>query len=212
MTVGELARMFNGQHWLANGVKADLVVVRMTGWERRLWYDQTGLAFIKPSPNMTSLKTAAVYPGLCLLEGTNVSEGRGTPLPFLQFGAPWIDGENLAARLNECNLPGMRFEPIVFTPSSSKHAGEKCCGARITITQRDLLEPYWAGVAVVNEIHRMYRRDFQWRTGHFDRLCGTGAVRAAITNGSSLQKLRQSFQGRLESFLQIRKKYLLYAK
>lgn len=212
MTVGELARMFNEQGWLANRVKADLVVVPMKGWRRRLWYDQTGLAFIKPSPNMTSLQTAAVYPGLCLLEGTNVSEGRGTNLPFVQFGAPWINGKNLVARLNKLNLPGMRFEPATFTPTASKYAGQKCYGAKITVTQRDLLEPYCSGIAIVNEIHRMYRDDFQWRAGHFDRLCGTAAVRNAITSRSSLQKLKQSWQPALESFLQIRKRYLLYPK
>ena len=210
MTVGELARMFNEQGWLANRVKADLVVIPMKGWRRRLWYDQTGLAFIKPSPNMTSLKTAAVYPGLCLLEGTNVSEGRGTNLPFVQFGAPWINGKNLVARLNRLNLPGMRFEPATFTPTASKYAGQKCYGSKITVTQRDLLEPYCSGIAIVSEIHRMYRDDFQWRAGHFDRLCGTSAVRRAVIENTSLEKLRQSWRERFESFMQVRKKYLLY--
>ncbi len=212
MTVGELAKMFNEQGWLANRRRADLVVIPMKGWRRRLWYDQTGLAFIKPSPNMTSLQTAAVYPGLCLLEGTNVSEGRGTNLPFVQFGAPWIDAAKLSTRLNKLNLPGMRFEPATFTPTASKYAGQKCYGAKITVTQRDLLEPYWSGIAIVNEIHRMYRDDFQWRAGHFDRLCGTAAVRSAITSRSSLQNLKEGWQAKLKSFLQIRKKYLLYLK
>ena len=212
MTVGELAKMFNEQGWLKGGVKADLVVVPMQGWRRGLWYDQTGLRFIKPSPNMTNLKTATVYPGPCLLEGTNVSEGRGTSKPFLQFGAPWIDAGNLAARLNKLNLPGIRFQPTNYTPNASKYAGERCHGAEITITNRDLLESYWAGIVVVNEIRRMYPDDFEWRAGHFDRLCGTADVRNAIANGSSLQRLRESWQARLKAFLQIRKRYLLYAK
>jgi len=212
MTVGELAKMFNEQGWLKGGVKADLATVPMQGWRRSLWYDETGLRFIKPSPNMTNLKTAAVYPGLCLLEGTNVSEGRGTGKPFLQFGAPWIDSGDLTAQLNKLNLPGMRFQPVSFTPSASKYAGERCHGAEITITQRDLLEPYWAGIVIVNEIHRMYPDNFEFRAGHFDRLCGTADVRNAITNGSSVQRLRENWQAGLKTFLQIRKIYLLYLK
>ena len=212
MTIGELAKMFNGQGWLAGGVKADLIVVPMQGWRRGDWYDRTGLRFIKPSPNMTNLNTAAVYPGLCLLEGTNVSEGRGTTKPFLQFGAPWIDADDLAARLNKLNLPGVKFQPISYTPNASKYTGEQCHGAEIAITQRDLLESYWAGILIVNEIRRMYPEDFQFRAGHFDRLCGTSAIRNAITNNSSLQSLKKNWQARLKTFLQIRKRYLLYTK
>lgn len=212
MTVGELAKMFNEQGWLANGVKADLVVAAMKGWRRTMWYDQTGLAFIKPSPNMTGLETAVVYPGLCLLEGTNVSEGRGTSMPFLQFGAPWIDAGLLAARLNKLNLAGIQFQPMSFTPVGSKYAGQKCYGARIAATQRGVLEPYWTGILIVNEIYHTYPDNFQWRAGHFDNLCGSAAVRNAITGRSSLEKLREGWQGPLKSFLQIRKRYLLYPK
>lgn len=212
MTVGEMAKMFNEQGWLAGGVKADLVVAPMQGWRRGDWYDRTGLRFIKPSPNMTNLKTAALYPGLCLLEGTNVSEGRGTSKPFLQFGAPWIDADSMTARLNNLDLPGIRFGPTDFTPNASKYAGERCHGAQITITQRDLLESYWAGILIVNEIRRMYPNDCEFRAGHFDRLCGTADVRNAIANGSSLQSLKESWQARLKTFLQIRKRYLLYPK
>jgi len=128
MTAGELAKMFNDQGWLKNGVKADLVVIPMKGWRRRMWYDQTGLSFIKTSPNMPNLETAAIYPGLCLLEGTNISEGRGTRMPFRQFGAPWIDSKQLADRLNKLKLPGMHFEPVSFTPASSKYQGQICNG------------------------------------------------------------------------------------
>ena len=212
MTVGELAIMFNRQGWLKGGVKADLVVVSMQNWRRGDWYDRTGLRFIKPSPNMTNLKTASVYPGLCLLEGTNVSEGRGTGNPFLLFGAPWIDADDLTARLNKLSLPGMRFQPISFTPNASKYAGERCHGVEITVTKRDLLESYWAGIVIVNEIHWMYPGHFEWRAGHFDRLCGTADVRNAIKNGSSLQSLKVTWQAKLKTFLQMRKRYLLYAK
>src|SRR4030042_302587 len=152
MTAGELAKMFNGQGWLAGRVKAELIVVPMEDWRRRMWYDQTGLRFIKPSPNMPDLETAAVYPGLCLLEGTNDSEARGTAMPFTQFGAPWIDSKFLAERLNLLTLPAMRFEPVRFTPTSSKYQGLECHGVRILITGRDRLEPYSTGVRNRNEI------------------------------------------------------------
>jgi uncharacterized protein YbbC (DUF1343 family) len=210
MTAGELARMFNGQGWLKDGLKADLEVIPMEGWRRGMWYDRTGLKFIKPSPNMVSLETASVYPGLCLLEGTNVSEGRGTPRPFTQFGAPWIDSGRLVAELNKLNLTGICFRPASFTPVSSKYKGQKCNGVRIIITNRDLLEPYFSGIVIVNKIYQMYPIDFQWRASHFDRLCGTSAIREAITNRSSLEEFRESWQAEVKSFLQIRNKYLMY--
>ncbi|KPK35269.1 MAG: hypothetical protein AMJ65_17495 [Phycisphaerae bacterium SG8_4] len=210
MTVGELAKMFNEQGWLAGSVKADLVVIPMTGWRRGMWYDQTALRFIKPSPNMPDLETATVYPGLCLLEGTNVSEARGTDKPFRQFGAPWIDGKSLADRLNGLKMPAMRFEPTQFTPVSSKYRGQVCNGVRIITTDRDRLEPYCSGVRIVNEIYRMYPGKFEWKIGHFDRLCGTPKVRQAISDGTSLEKLREEWQVELKAFRKIRDKYLIY--
>lgn len=210
MTAGELAKMFNGQGWLSGRVKAELIVIPMEGWRRRMWYDQTGLRFIKPSPNMPDLETAAVYPGLCLLEGTNVSEGRGTAMPFRQFGAPWIDSKLLAGRLNSLSLPAMRFEPARFTPTSSKYQGQECHGVRIVVADRDRLEPYFSGIRIVNEICRMYPDRFDWKAAHFDRLCGTSKIRNAITSNSSLDALRNKWRKELESFLKIRAEYLIY--
>lgn len=210
MTVGELAKMFNGQGWLAGRVKAELVVVPMEGWRRRMWYDQTELRFIKPSPNMPDLETAAVYPGLCLLEGTNVSEARGTAMPFRQFGAPWIDSKLLAGRLNALNLSAMRFEPVSFTPTSSKYQGQECHGVRILVMDRGRLEPYFSGVTIVNEICRMYSDQFEWKAAHFDHLCGTSKIRNAITSRSSLDVLQNKWQKELEAFLKIRAGYLIY--
>jgi uncharacterized protein YbbC (DUF1343 family) len=210
MTVGELATMFNEQGWLANGVKANLVVVPIKGWRRSDWYDRTGLRFIKPSPNMPNLETAIIYPGLCLLEGTNMSEGRGTATPFRKFGAPWIHSDNLAARLNKLDLQGIRFEPTSFSPTQSKYRGQECHGVRIVVTDRDRLQPFWSGILIVNEVYGMYPDTFQWKEQHFDRLCGTSAVREAITTQSSLSKLRKSWQADLKSFLRIRDKYLTY--
>ena len=210
MTAGELAKMFNGQGWLAGRVKAELIVIPMEGWRRRMWYDRTGLRFIKPSPNMPDLETAAIYPGLCLLEGTNVSEARGTTMPFRQFGAPWIDSELLAERLNALNLPAMRFEPVRFTPTSSKYKGRECHGVRILVTDRDRLTPYSSGVKIVNEICRMYPDQFEWKTTHFDRLCGTSKIRSAIADRSSLDVLQNKWRKELESFMVIRAGYLIY--
>lgn len=211
MTVGELAKMFNEERWLANGVKAELTVIPMKGWRRHLWFDRTGLSFTKPSPNMPNLETAIVYPGLCLLEGTNISEGRGTDMPFRQFGAPWIDSEKLAAQLNKLNLAGICFEATSFMPTSSKHKGQKCYGVKIIITNRDSFEPFWSGVRIVSEIYRMYPDSFQWRSEHFDHLCGTSEIREAITKGAPLEKLKERWQAELQPFLKIRAKYLLYS-
>jgi uncharacterized protein YbbC (DUF1343 family) len=210
LTVGELAKMINGEGWLAKGVKADLTVVPMTGWRRDMGYDQTGLRFIKPSPNMPDLETATLYPGLCLLEGTNVSEGRGTTKPFRQLGAPWIDAGTLATRLNALNLPGLRFTPTTFTPASSKHQGKLCKGVEITLTDRNSLEPFWSGVLIVNEIHRMYPDQFEWKAAHFDRLCGTATIREAITGPKPLQPLRATWAAECKAFDQTKRKYLLY--
>ena len=213
MTAGELAKMFNEQGWLKDGVKADLVIIPMKGWHRRMWYDKTGLTFINPSPNMPDLETAAIYPGLCLMEGTNISEGRGTKSPFRpfrRFGAPWIDSKRLTERLNKLNLPGMRFEPVSFTPESSKYKGQTCNGVQIIVTKRNQLEPYYSSVQIVNEVYQMYPQDFQWKTRHFDRLCGTSKIREAITNRSSLNSIRDKWQVELEAFQKIRKKYLMY--
>ena len=210
MTAGELATMFNDQGWLADGAKADLVVIPMKGWRRRMWYDHTGLNFIKPSPNMPDLKTAAIYPGLCLLEGTNVSEGRGTKRPFRQFGAPWIDSKRLAEQLNKLSLPGMHFEPVSFIPAGSKYQGRTCNGVRIIITERDKLDPYYSGIRIVNEVYQMYPDNLQFKAGHFDHLCGTLKIRNAITNRASLNSLRNKWQVELESFQEIRVKYLIY--
>jgi uncharacterized protein YbbC (DUF1343 family) len=210
MTAGELAKMFNGQGWLAGNVKAELVVIPMEGWRRQMWYDQTGLSFIKTSPNMPDIETAAIYPGLCLLEGTNVSEGRGTTMPFRQFGAPWIDSKLLAERLNALNLPAMRFEQVRFTPASSKYQERECLGVRIMVSDRGRLEPYFSGVRIVNEICRMYPNQLKWRAKHFDRLCGTSKIRNAITGNSSLDALQNKWRKELESFLKIRSGYLIY--
>lgn len=210
MTIGELAKMFNDSGWLKNGVKADLTVLPMTHYDRAKWFDRTGLKFIPPSPNMTSLEAASIYPGTCLFEGTNLSEGRGTDRPFLQFGAPWIDAEKLAAELNRHALPGLHFEPVQFTPTLSKHANQLCSGVRITITDRDQIDPFWSGIDMVNTACRMYPDNFKWNTAHFDRLCGTDQIRIAIITQTPLDELKTQSLKHIDKFIQIRQKYLIY--
>jgi uncharacterized protein YbbC (DUF1343 family) len=210
MTVGELARMIDGEGWLANGVKADPTVVSMTGWRRDMWYDVTGLSFIKPSPNMPDLETAAVYPGLCLLEGTNVSEGRGTAMPFRQFGAPWLNAKKLCESLSGLHLPGVTFTTTTFTPTSSKHKGQLCQAVKLSVTDRDKLEPFWTGVQIVDAIYRLHKDRFEWLPDHFDRLCGTDTIRNAILAGSPLDALRNQWQTECQAFHPTRAKYLLY--
>lgn len=210
MTVAELAQMFNEQGWAAGQDRVELHVVPMTGWRREMWYDQTGLTFTKPSPNIPNLATAIVYPGLCLLEGTNVSEGRGTPLPFRQFGAPWIEPQRLLPELKRLNLPGLTFLSAAFTPSSSKYEARKCRGVRIHISDRSAVEAYWSGIMIVRTIHRMYPTAFEWRAEHFDRLCGTDTIRRAIVAGAPLDKLRAQWRSERKAFRNIRNNYLLY--
>jgi len=210
MTVGELARLFNEEGWLSKGVKANLSVIPLSGWTHTKPFEQTGQTFIPPSPNMRTVDTARVYPGLCLLEGTNVSEGRGTSLPFLQFGAPWMDAEKLDKRLAGLNLPGVRFECIAFTPTASKHKGHLCKGLRLHITDRNRLEPFMLGVHLIQQIHDLHEHTFQWRESHFDRLCGTDKIRKTIVDGGTASQIQSQWLKPLRAFTELRKTYLLY--
>ncbi len=217
MTVGELAKMFNDEGWLQNSVKANLIIIPMKNWRRGMWYDETGLPFIKPSPNIPELASATVYPGTCLLEGTNVSEGRGTSKPFQIFGAPWIDGTKLAEQLNALQLEGVVFQDTSFTPlsisgvaSHPKYENRMCFGVKIIVTDRNRFQPYHTGIHIVNTIYRMYPDSLKWRTQHFDRLCGTASVRKAILNGTDMKHLFAAWQRELNDFLKKRQTYLLY--
>lgn len=208
MTVGELARLFNGQGWLNNRIHANLTVIPVQGWHHAMPFEQTGLSFIAPSPNMRSLDTARVYPGLALLEGTNVSEGRGTDLPFLQFGAPWLDAKRLCSTLSALDLPGVRFSVTQFTPASSKHQDKLCQGIRLHITDPNKLTPFMLGVHIVQEIALLHETDLQWRTQHFDELCGTDRIRKAIQARQAIDP--REWDTQLQAFKRIRQTYLLY--
>lgn len=164
MTAGELARLFAAEKRLS----LDLVVCPADGWARAMPFAETELPWVPPSPNMPTVETALVYPGMCLLEGTNVSEGRGTTSPFLQFGAPWLDSLRLAAALNELRLPGVTFLPTHFRPAFDKHAGATCGGARLVLTEAAAFRSFETGLRVVETARRLAPKDFRWRTEPYE--------------------------------------------
>ena len=200
LTVGELARLINRAGWLKDGVKADLTVVPLHNWNRTTWWDKTGLAFIPPSPNLRTLDATIAYPGTCLIEGTNLSEGRGTDKPFLQFGAPWVNGAELAKKLNALKLAGATFRPAEFKPTSSKCQGLNCHGCAVIIIDRDAFQPFWTGVKIVEALHQSYPNDFKFLASHFDLLCGTDSVRLAIEQHKDPAELRKQWQPDLDKF------------
>jgi len=217
LTCGELASLINSNGWLKNSVRADLRIIPLKNWKRSMWYNETGLKFIKPSPNIPSLETAIVYPGLCLLEGTNLSEGRGTYKPFMQFGAPWINGDSLSIALNNLKIEGIKFSPVTFKPVSidtmskyPKYQNEICNGCVIEITDRDIIKSWITGLMIVKTIYNIYPTKFKWRTRHFDRLCGTDIFRKEIESHSNLDLIIKSQQSELLQFNKLREKYFLY--
>lgn len=212
MTVGELAQLFNKEFKIG----ADLTVVKMQGWNRSMYYDDTPLHFVMPSPNMPTLDTALVYSGACLIEGTNVSEGRGTTRPFELIGAPFIDGDDLAAELNSLNLPGVTFRSASFIPTTSKHVNKLSHGIQIHVTNRNAYKPFETGLTIVKTIHDMYPNDFQFRApgsngiSFFDNLVGNGSIRAGINAGKSIEDMKAEWKADLDQFIKVREQYLLY--
>jgi uncharacterized protein YbbC (DUF1343 family) len=204
MTVGELAQLFNRER----GVNAELQVVKIEDWRRDQWFDETGLPWINPSPNMRSLTQATLYPGVCLLEPTNVSVGRGTDTPFELIGAPWIDGRKLAEALNNAKLPGVRFVPVRFTPKASVHKDAECGGVNIIITDRRSFEPVITGLEMAVQLLRLYPKDFA--TDKFNRLLVNQQIYDAFKMGAEAKAMRQVWETELEAFKAIRRKYLLY--
>lgn len=210
MTTGELASMINGQGWLKGGIKARLTVVRMHGWTRSMWYNETDLPWIPPSPNMRTLRTAVVYPGTCLFEGTNFSEGRGTDSPFELIGAPFVDAEQWASDLNGLKLPGVRFRPAVFTPVSSKHAGAECRGVRVEVTDRAIFRPVRTALWMLATVFDRHKNDAVWRPRAIDRLAGTPFVRQWIDEGQKPDAMLEHGNASLREFLTVREFFLLY--
>ncbi|WP_213604910.1 exo-beta-N-acetylmuramidase NamZ family protein [Pseudoxanthomonas japonensis] len=209
MTLGELAMLFNSEF----GIGADLHVVTMQGWRRGDEPLRGTLPWVPPSPNMPTPDTALVYPGTGLLEGTNVSEGRGTTRPFETLGAPWVYAPALAERLNAMQLPGVRFRPTWFTPTFSKHAGAACAGVQLHVTDRAAFRPVRTGIAVLKALHDQHPKDFAFLPGDppfFDRLAGVPWLRGAILRGDSIEAIEARWQPGLAAFQAVRQRHLLY--
>ncbi len=207
MTVGELALLFN-EKFLKK--KAQLTVIPAEGWKRTMWFDETGLPWVIPSPNMPTLDTATVYPGQVLLEGTNVSEGRGTTRPFELCGAPWIDGYELAEAMNELALPGVRFREAWFTPTFSKYRGELCGGVQVHVTDRNLYQPIKTSLLLIQMIKKMYPEKFEFHGTYFDKLMGTDEVRKYLEAKKDLKELFSRWDEALQTFAAERYPFLLY--
>ena len=215
MTAGELARLFNEEERMG----AELHVVPCQGWARQMRWRDTGLHFVSPSPNMPTPDTALVYPGMCLGEGTNVSEGRGTCRPFEQFGAPWLRPDAVADALNSEGLPGVRFRACSFTPTFDKFRGESCGGAFIHVTDGRAFRPLLTGIAVFRAARMLGGAGFQWRADAyefvedvpaFDLLCGTDTVRRGLESGAPLWALVEGFDAASRAFEARRMPFLLY--
>jgi uncharacterized protein YbbC (DUF1343 family)/CubicO group peptidase (beta-lactamase class C family) len=204
MTAGELAGMFNEEL----GYRARLTVVPVEGWKRGMWYDETGLPWIDPSPNIRNLTEATLYPGIGLIELNPVSVGRGTDTPFEHVGAPWIDGDRLANEMNRLKLPGIRFEPTRFTPASSVHAKEPCSGVKLIVTDRDTLRSVDVGVSLAMVLGRLYPAEFQ--SPRFATLIGDAASVELIEENAGLDRLHQLWAPSTTEFISRRTRYMLY--
>jgi uncharacterized protein YbbC (DUF1343 family) len=204
LTIGELAMLFNSERKIG----ADLMVIKMEGWRRADYYDGTALTWVSPSPNMRSLTEAVVYPGIGLLETTNLSVGRGTDTPFEVIGAPWIDGQKLAEALNRAGLAGVRFVPVRFTPKSSKFANEVCGGVNIVVTDRAAFRPVATGIEIAYQLNQLYSGI--WKIDDYIRLLVNRSALAALKEGKTASQISATWQDGLAQFARIRQKYLLY--
>jgi uncharacterized protein YbbC (DUF1343 family) len=224
LTIGEMARLVcAGIPWggprFARPLDCDLTVVKMKGWRRAAHFEASGLPWVLPSPNMPTPDTACVYPGMCLIEGTNVSEGRGTTRPFEIFGAPFVDGHRLAERLSAYDLPGVRYRPLTFRPVFHKFGGQSCGGLQLHVVDRRTFKPYRTGVAILRELWAMGGEQFRWRTEKYefvtdppaiDLLTGNDAVRKGIERGLPLEELIASWLPAERAFAERRRAHLLY--
>jgi uncharacterized protein YbbC (DUF1343 family) len=215
MTIGEIALYLQTAY---QGVQ--LHIIGMKGWARGMWFDDTGLPWVLPAPNMPTVETASVYPGMCLLEGTNLSEGRGTTRPFEIFGAPFIEPDRLVGRLSGFGLGGVVFRPLYFLPTFQKHAGTLCGGVQIHVTDRRRFRPFKTGVGILKAVFELYPKDFSWKNPPYeyeerlmpiDILAGTDRLRKDIEAGTDLNEMEHWWDEELRAFeREIRKKNLLY--
>jgi uncharacterized protein YbbC (DUF1343 family) len=216
MTIGELARLFN-DHF---GIGADLEVVPMAGWRRDMYWNDTGLPWVMPSPNIPTPDSTVVFPGTVLFEGTTASEGRGTTRPFEIVGAPWVEGESFAAALNGHGLPGVFFRPVTFEPTFHKHAGIACGGCQLHVTDRSQFRPVATGVALIEEIRNAGPDRFGWKPPPYeyvehlppiDVLAGSSTLREAIDGGRTAEAIAGGWAAAVASFLDVRRDFLEYA-
>ena len=216
LTIGELAVLLKAERVPS----CQLKVAWMCGYKRGMWYDETGLPWVPPSPNMPTLTTATLYPGLCLFEGTNMSEGRGTTTPFEYIGAPWCDGERSAELLNNCQILGVRFRPVVFTPACrgevtsplhTKHAKQTCGGVAIHITDRAQFRPIETALQMLSILTTEYRNEFEFLPTHFDRLAGNTWLRDALSNGTSVDSIQARWKQELQTWHDNATQYHAYA-
>ncbi len=211
MTTGELALLYVGEF----GIEVELHVVPVDGWRRDLWFDETGLPWIRPSPNIPTLESAAHYPGTCLFEGTNLSVGRGTTAAFQQIGAPWLDAEALAERLRLRRLPGVRIDPATFVPrqpTDGKFDGVTVHGVRFTVLDREVYDPVRTAVAALREARDLSGERWEWNARHFDRLAGSADLRTAIEDGADPDEIAASWEPGLDAFRRLRAPYLIYGR
>jgi len=215
MTIGELALYLRAFYFPT----LDLRILKMDGWRRSQWFDATGLPWVMPSPNMPTPDTTVVYPGMCLLEGTNLSEGRGTTRPFEIFGAPFVHARALVKRLEAFNLPGVRFRPLVFQPTFQKWKGMVCRGAQIHVTHRRDFKPFLTGVAVLKAAMDLFPDHFQWKQPPYeyeyekmpiDILAGNSLLREHLEAGMPLKTLEEEWEAQIPAFERIRREFLLY--
>ena len=204
LTIGELAQLFNQQRKIG----CDLRVIKMEGWRRSMWFDETNLTWVNPSPNMRSLTEATLYPGIGLLETTNVSVGRGTDTPFELVGAPWIQGDKLADELNQKRIPGVRFVPVRFTPKSSVFKDEQCGGINIIVTDRDAFKPVSTGIELASALRRLYPNE--WKVDSYLRLLVNANTLERVRRGDAPRDVINSWNSQLEEFRRARASVLLY--
>jgi uncharacterized protein YbbC (DUF1343 family) len=215
LTLAEIASYFKGE--FLDGI--ELKLIRMSDWQRKIYFPDTQLPWVMPSPNMPAWETAMVYPGMCLFEGTNISEGRGTTCPFEIFGAPWLDGWRLSQNLNVLNLPGVYFRPLQFQPTFHKFAGKVCQGTFIHLTDPREFKPVLTALAILRQIRLGYPEHFHWRQPPYeyeynklpiDILAGTERIRQMIDNNTPLKEIQEFVEADCSGFDSIRSKYLLY--
>lgn len=218
LTIGELARLSNDEGWLANGVRAQLEVVSMEGWERTLWFDETGLSWIPPSPNIQTLATAIVYPGVCLIEGTSISEGRGTLSPFELIGAPWADPDKILKQLSAFDTSGVACSAVEFAPKEipvaahqPKYEGTVCRGMRISVVERNAVQPVRLGISILSAFKRAHPSETVFREDRFDALTGNQNVRQMLERGVPPDEICREWVEELKVFGKTRAKYLMYS-